>query len=159
MVNIGPAPLREDELRFIDEVAALLAPRGMPTSAGRVYGYVLLNEAPVSLDQIAAQLDMSKGGAWNAAKTLERCGQVRRYGERGSKRALYGPTENYDAAMLEQSALMGAMGALMEESAKITSSGRVAGRLRDMARFHLTMREIIEAGIRELNAGRARRTG
>jgi biotin operon repressor len=157
MVNIGSSGLSEDERRFIDEVAALLAPRGMPTSAGRVYGYVLLNEAPVSLEQIAAQLDMSKGGAWTAAKTLERCGQVRRYGERGSKRALYGPTENYDAAMLEQSALMGAMGALMQESAALRS-GRVARRLEEMAGFYLGMRETIEAGIRELSARRARRT-
>lgn len=159
MVNISPNPLGEQERRFIDEIAALLAPRGMPISAGRIYGYVLLNEAPVSLEQIAEHLGMSRGGAWNAAKTLERCGQVRRYGERGSKRALYGPTENYDAAMLEQSALLGAMGALMAESAAVTASGRVAGRLKDMARFYLAMRETIEAGIRELNAGRARRTG
>ncbi|CAN7419331.1 hypothetical protein LJR225_002695 [Phenylobacterium sp. LjRoot225] len=159
MVNLGPAPLSEDDLRFIDEIAALLAPRGMPPSAGRVYGYLLLNEAPVSLEQIATQLDMSKGGAWNAAKTLVHCGQIRRYGERGSKRGLFGPSENYAAGMLEQSALWGAMGALMEDSAATAGSGVVAGRLKEMARFYLTMRDTIEAGIRQLNAGRARKTG
>lgn len=156
MLNI-PDRLGDDERRFMDEFAALLAYRGMPLSSGRLYGYLLLQQAPVTLEQIGADLGLSKGGAWNAAKVLERCGHVRRYGEPGSKRLLYAATDNYAAPLLEQCALLGSVGALLQSSAGIVAKDQAATRVSEMSEFYFSMKQIMEDAIRDLDAVRARK--
>src|SRR3954466_9358131 len=52
--------LGEAELRFIDEVAALLEPWGMGASVGRFFAYLLLADAPTPIETIAADLEMSR---------------------------------------------------------------------------------------------------
>jgi len=156
MVNI-PDRLGDDERRFMDEFAALLALRGMPLSSGRLYGYLLLQQTPVSLDQIGADLELSKGGAWNAAKVLERCGHVRRYGEPGSKRLLYAATDNYAAPLLEQCGLLGQVGALLQSSSGTLAKGQAATRLAEMSEFYFSIKQTMEDAIRELDALRARK--
>ncbi len=155
MINISTRTLGDDEHRFINEIASLLAPWGMPVMSGRVFGYVLLNQGPVSVNQIAADLKTSKVGAWNAARRLEEFGHVRRYGEPGSKRALYGPTDNFAAPLVEQCSLLGALGILLQKRASTTAKGDVAVRLQEMAQFYLSMRQAMEAAVKKLNASRS----
>lgn len=156
MLNI-PDRLGDDERRFMDEFAALLALRGMPLSSGRLYGYLLLQQTPVSLEKIGADLELSKGGAWNAAKVLERCGHVRRYGEPGSKRLLYAATDNYAAPLLEQCALLGQVGSLLQTSAGSIAKAQAATRLAEMSDFYFSMKQTMEDAIRDLDALRARK--
>lgn len=156
MLNI-PDRLGDDERRFMDEFAALLAVRGMPLSSGRLYGYLLLQQAPVGLDQIGADLELSKGGAWNAAKVLERCGHVRRYGEPGSKRLLYAATDNYSAPLLEQCALLGQVGALLQSATGTIAKARAGTRLAEMSEFYFSIKRMMEDAIRDLDALRARK--
>lgn len=156
MLNI-PDRLGDDERRFMDEFAALLALRGMPLSSGRLYGYLLLQQTPVSLDQIGSDLELSKGGAWNAAKVLERCGHVRRYGEPGSKRLLYAATDNYAAPLLEQCALLGQVGALLENASGTVAKARAGTRVAEMSEFYFSIKQIMENAIRELDALRAKK--
>lgn len=144
---------RADQLRFINEIASLLEPWGMPRTSGRLFGYLLLSEAPVGLDQIAADLEMSKSGACNAARLLERFGNARRYGEPGSKRVLYGPSDNYAAPLAAQSFLLGTLGGVLQTYASTTASGNSAPRLQEMAHFYLSMRSAMDAAIGKLNAG------
>ena len=138
------------EHRFVQDVASLLATWGMPSSVGRVYGYLLLKQAPVSLDQIALELQMSKGGAWAAARRLEQIGHARRYGEPGSKRALFGPSDNYETPVLDYSALLGAFGKLLESAAATADTKRAATGLSERAQFYLSMRQTIETAVRAL---------
>jgi DNA-binding transcriptional regulator GbsR (MarR family) len=42
--------------RFIEDSARLLVPWGVPQTAARVYGYLLLLPEPVSLDRMTADL-------------------------------------------------------------------------------------------------------
>lgn len=86
-MNIPVNKLNNAELQFIQDVASVFAPIGMPSSIGRLYGYLLLKQTPTSLDQIALDLSMSKGSAWNGARHLERYGFARRLSEPGGKRA------------------------------------------------------------------------
>jgi hypothetical protein len=151
-MNIASSGLTDDQRLFVEEYAAILAPWGLPPAAGRLYGYALLQSKPVSLDQIAVDLEMSKAGAWTAAKVLERCGHVRRYGEPGSKRALYAATYNYASLLAEHCAMWGEMGALLQNSASAVASDGAADRLQEMGRFFLALRTKIEAAIRELKA-------
>jgi hypothetical protein len=151
-MNIASSRLTDDQRIFIEEYAALLAPWGLPPASGRVCGYTLLQQKPVSLDQIAADLEMSKAGAWNAAKVLERCGHVRRYGEPGSKRAMYAASHNYASILAEHCAMWGDMGALLQNSASTVATGAAADRLQEMGRFFVALRARIEQAIGELKA-------
>ncbi|MDB5972186.1 MAG: hypothetical protein JWQ90_4636 [Hydrocarboniphaga sp.] len=157
IVNIPASQLSEDELRFVDDMAGLLAPWGMAVMSGRVYGYLLLHQGPVSVNQIAADLQVSKVAAWNAARSLEEFGHVRRYGEPGSKRALYGPTDNFDVPMVKQCVLLGALGALLRNSASTVAKGETATRLRAMSQFYVSIQQAMEASIRDLNAKKSLR--
>ena len=84
-------PIRsgKGERRFIEDVARLLTPWGVPPVAARLYGYLLLSPRPVSLGQITADLEISKSSASVAARLLESYTLARRHGEAGTKRALY----------------------------------------------------------------------
>jgi hypothetical protein len=154
MINIVKQPLHDDELAFIDEMASLLTPWGMAVSSGRVYGYLLLKQKPVGLDQIGTDLRMSKVSAWKAARDLADFGHVRRYGEPGSKRALYGPTDNFDTPFQKQCSLLGALGRLLRIGAASVGGGETAERLQEMARFYLSLQQTMESTIRDLNAQR-----
>lgn len=135
-------------------MASLLAPWGLPMSQGRVYAYVLLNAEPVGLDQIAADLEMSKGGAWTAATQLERFGHIRRYGTPGSKRGLFGPSEDCTAIMSKHSALLGALGRLYQRCAETVAAVEVAARMEELSEFHLGMRQAIDGVIAQVKAKR-----
>lgn len=151
MVNIVKRTLSDGERHFIDTIASLLTPWGMAPLMARVYGYLLLNEEPVSLDRIAIDLQISKVGAWKAARALEEFGHVHRYGAPGSKRAYYGPTDSFETPMIKQSTLLAALGRLMQTGASTIASGDAAVRLKKMSRFYLAMRKAMEVTIKELH--------
>lgn len=145
-------PLAREQLRFIDDVASLLVPSGMPQTVARLYGYLLLSVAPVSLDRISADLELSKSSASVAARLLEKHALLRRHGERGSKRALYTVSESYAGLLSEKSFLLGKLGTLLDSRAGAVASGAAATRLKDMSRFYLSMRDAMDAAIREFHA-------
>jgi DNA-binding Lrp family transcriptional regulator len=158
-----PDDLRAEERQFIESIAELLAPWGMSLMSGRVYGYILLNQGTVSVNQIAAALGTSNVAAWNAARSLEAFGHVRRYGEQGSKRALYGPTDNFDAPFVKRAELLGALAKQLRGAASSivrsrargrasTGKGSAPPRLRAMARFYVSMQRAMATVIQELNA-------
>jgi hypothetical protein len=152
MMDITRSSLTTAELHFVQEVASVFAPVGMPSSVGRVYGYLLLRQSPISLDQIASDLSLSKGGTWNAARLLERYGQVQRYSEPGGKRAMYAPSENFGASFMPLISLLGAFGNVLQSGAATVATGEAAARLAARARFNLLLRQTIETAIIELNA-------
>src|SRR5207244_11454935 len=91
MPNISDERLSAAERRFVDDIARLLVPWGVPQTAARLYGYLLLCPEPVSLDRIAADLEVSKSSASVAARLLEMYTLARRHGERGSRHLLLAP--------------------------------------------------------------------
>ncbi len=68
----------EDERRFVEDVARLLTPWGVPPVAARLYGRLLLCPNSVGLDQITEDLGISKSSASVVARLLEnpRCRAV-----------------------------------------------------------------------------------
>ena len=149
MPNMSKETLDNDQFHFIDEVASLLIPWGMPPAAARLYGYLLLSKGAVSLDQIAIDLEVSKSSASVAARLLEQCMLIRRHGERGSKRALYGATENYAGLFNERSLLLGALGNLLQSRVDEVATGEAAKRLQDMSSLYLSMQEAMNSAVRK----------
>jgi hypothetical protein len=152
MPNTSKQGVSAAQVRFVDDVACLLVPWGMPQIAARLYGYLLLRVAPVGLDRISADLEISKSSASVAARLLERHTLARRHGERGSKRVLYSVSDNYAGVLSEQSSLLGDVAVLLQNRAAAVASGTTAIRLEAMSRFYLSMREAMEKAIRDFNA-------
>lgn len=148
--------LTAEQHRFIEDIASLLAPWGMPQTAGRMYGYMLLSGQAVGLDEIAEDLEISKSSASVAARLLERHAILRRQGERGSKRVLYEATDYYAGFLGQQSFLLGEIGALLQSRAGLVSAGAASKRLKEMSKFYLTLRKSMEAAIETFGGGAAR---
>jgi HTH-type transcriptional regulator, osmoprotectant uptake regulator len=144
----------EAKRRFIEDVARLLAPWGVPQTAARLYGYLLLSAEPVSLDRIATDLEISKSSASVAARLLEQYTLARRHGERGSKRALYEASDNYEGMLTDQNRLLNALADLLRSGAGAASSKTTRDRLEEMARFYLVTRQAMESALQRWRASR-----
>jgi hypothetical protein len=152
IMNIVRNSLSTAELHFVQQVASVFAPVGMASSVGRVYGYLLLKQSPMSLEQIASDLSLSKGAAWNAARVLERYGQAQRYSERGGKRAMYAPSENFGSSLLTILSLLGTFGNVLQSGAATAATGEASAQLAARGKFHLLLRQTMETAIIGLNA-------
>ena len=141
-----------NDRHFIDDMARLLMAWGVPQAAALLYGYLLLRPTPTSLDQIAAGLGTSKSGASIAARLLEKYTLARRHSERGSKRALYAASENYEGILSEQKKLLQTMADLLKSGANIASPGVARKRLEKMAKFYMEINEAMNTALQRWNA-------
>lgn len=130
---------------FIEEVAALLGIWGVPQTPGRLFAHLLLKQRPASLDQIADELDVGKTTASDAAKLMERYGFLRRFGTPGSKRALYGPSDDFTAFYLKQASYLLRMGKVMDAQADNDPALPSAQRLRAMAEYYSRLGKAMNA--------------
>jgi hypothetical protein len=152
MLNISNYRLSRTDHQFVNDVARLLVPWGVPQTAARLYGYLLLSAEPANLDRITAALEISKSSASVAARLLEQYRLARRSGERGSKRALYEASDNYEEILSGQNQLLAALGELMRNGAGNAGSKRTRDRLREMADFYFATREAMETLLRQWRA-------
>ncbi|MBB4857295.1 DNA-binding transcriptional regulator GbsR (MarR family) [Novosphingobium chloroacetimidivorans] len=136
----------EDE-RFLDDIALLMAPWGWARPVGRIYAYLLLRAGPATLDEIAADLGMSKSNASVAARTLEHCGNARRHSEPGSKRIYYAVPDSHGGSFIERAALLGRLETLFERQTERDLPAPVMARFDTLAAFYARMREAMEGVI------------
>ncbi len=141
MQNMSNGDLSKQQRHFIDELEMLVIPWGMPITAARLYGYLQLQDKPVSLDDIAASLEVSKSNACAAAKVLETQGNAKRQGERGSKRVLYTIGEDPGTALRRQTELLGMMSDLIAERKDDVAEGLPRERLARLSAFHSDLRK------------------
>lgn len=144
MQNLSNSKPSDEQRRFLDEFATLLAGWNMPNNAARVYGYLLLQGDPASLDEIAANLEISKSNACTAAKVLETAGHCRRVAQRGTKRVLYVAREDFGTPFLLRTASLGALNRLMATRGTKETGGPAAQRLTELAAFYETMQTAME---------------
>jgi DNA-binding transcriptional regulator GbsR (MarR family) len=75
--------------RFIEQLGLIAEDDGLPRIAGRMFAIILLAEAPMSLDDIATALGVSKASASTDARILLRHGWIRRVVHPGNRRDYY----------------------------------------------------------------------
>lgn len=148
MPNMSNNPPTGDELRFIEDVARLFVPWGVPQTSARIYGYLMLSDEPVSLDEIAAALHVSKSSASVAARLLERYTLVHRRSMRGSKRILYEVSDAYSEMLAGQDRMLRSLTELLRDGERHARSEAAKTRLADMAEFYDMTREAM-ATVRE----------
>jgi len=145
------------EQRFIEDIAGLLIPWGVPPAAARLYGHLLLCPWPVSLDEIVASLKISKSSASVAARLLESYTLARRHREPGTKRVLYAVADNYEAMIGQQNRLLDALAEQLRAGAEIVRSKEARARLQEMAEFYGLMREAMDDALGRWKRGRRQR--
>lgn len=136
--------LSEADRRFLDDIASLMAPWGWSRHIARIFAFLLISEAPVTLDEISEQLGISKSIASVAARELEQYGNARRHSQPGTKQILYSAPDKRAGPFLDQAAMMGTMAALLERQRPAAGGDKVAMRLASMAQFLRAMRGAIE---------------
>jgi DNA-binding MarR family transcriptional regulator len=67
-----------DQQRFIERLGGHFAEQGLPRIGGRLLAMLMLSPEPVSLDDLARSLQVSKGSVSSNARMLERSGIVER---------------------------------------------------------------------------------
>ena len=145
MPNIANKVIRQTRERFIQGMAQILVPWGVPQTAARLYGYLLLAEEPVSLDRIVADLEISKSTASVAARLLVTYTLARRTGQRGTRTALFEASEDFNGMLNAQKRASEQLAVLIKEGAQTTSSRKTRERLRTMAEFYLLNRDAMES--------------
>lgn len=140
-----------EQARFIEDFALLLVQWNMPITAARLYAYLYLRTEPVSLDQIAADLEISKSNASTAARMLESHGNARRVTERGTKRISYLPSDDPGAPLRKHTELLGSMARMIEERKAGIAAGEARAQLERLARFHADLQRAMETVVLKPN--------
>jgi DNA-binding MarR family transcriptional regulator len=144
MQNIASSRLTEPQRRFIGDLAATLGVWSMSFNAARLYGYLQICNEPVSLDDIAQDLEISRSHAFSAAKQLEQAGNARRLGERGSKRVRFVAGGDPGLPLRRQTEALGRLAALITTSREDVCDGPAAERLAHLAQFHRDLKAAME---------------
>jgi DNA-binding transcriptional regulator GbsR (MarR family) len=123
-------------LRIADEFGHAWARYGLALTVGRVFGLLLASDGPLSLDEIAAELGVSKSGASVAARELERSGIARRLGTSGSRRVLYEAAGSMEPSFDATFARIRESLELIERSEPLLRAGPALERMRLMRELH-----------------------
>src|SRR2546430_17192681 len=126
----------DGRLQIADDIGHLYGKYGLALSIGRVFGLLLASEAPLSLDEIAETLGISKSGASVAARDLERVGVVRRLGTPGSKRVLYEATDEMETTFTGTFARVRDSLSAMQRAESLLRPGKAKRRMKGNVEVH-----------------------
>ncbi len=132
---------------FVENMGQLMATWGLPRNTGRLYAYLLLRAAPVSLDEIAADIGVAKSGASVGARQLAASGLARASGERGSRRIRYEPVYALEPMFEARQRQFAALMARFHEGARAAPAGAPRQRLVAMANTLERVVDDVTAGI------------
>jgi DNA-binding transcriptional regulator GbsR (MarR family) len=146
-MDMSSSRLSPEQTLFIDDLADLLSTWSLTAHAARLYGYLQIMNEPVSLDDIALDLEMSRSHAHTAARMLEEHGNARSMSTRGSRRLLYVAGDNPGTPLRRQAQTLGRMSELIAARSSIVSDGVAADRLERLAKFHRRLHDAMNAVI------------
>jgi DNA-binding transcriptional regulator GbsR (MarR family) len=135
-VTKAPPRVEDARRRFVEDIGHLYARYGLALTVGRVFGLLLVTDDPLSLDDLAEQLGVSKSGISVATRDLERLGVARRRGTPGSRRVLYEANDSMEPIFEGQfDRIRGTLGTLRRADAAL-APGQAKARMREMIELH-----------------------
>ena len=155
MLNIDRLPLTADQERFLDDMGSFFAGYGLAHPVGRAFGYLLLRNGPVTLDQIAADLQISKSGASTIARALSNFRLARRVPERGSRRIRYEATSAVDLLIASAVEKLTTFVGVLTTGVRAAPAGAPSVRLEELARITRLYRDAVETalqGVKDMTA-------
>jgi HTH-type transcriptional regulator, osmoprotectant uptake regulator len=130
------APADSARIAIADDIGRVYTRYGLALSIGRVFGLLLASDEPLTLDEIAGTLGISKSGASVAARDLERVGVVHRLGTPGSKRVVYEATESMESTFAGTFARVRDSLNAMNRAHDQLPAGKAKRRMREMVQVH-----------------------
>lgn len=122
--------------RFVEAMGRHLEAEGVPRIGGRLYGFLLLQQGAVSLDDLADQLAVSKTSVSTNARLLEQRGLIERETVPGDRRDYYRAADDQTRVLEIALERVRRMGDLLRDGGDAAGSRAVQGRLRTMLRFN-----------------------
>lgn len=115
--------LAPENQRFIERMGLVWEQEGIPRIAGRIFGFLLLQDSACSLDDMAAALEVSKASISTDARRLEQLQLIQRVSRPGDRRDYYAIAPDVPLRALElKIASMRRLSLPPEEHARLASS-------------------------------------
>ena len=136
---------------FIERMGLVLELEGLPRIAGRIFGLLLVSEDARSLDDLAAELQVSKGSVSTNARLLEQRGLLERLCRPADRRDYYSvPADLFlhtmDQRLARWQRFHEAIGAA--RTSLPIRSPEVRDRLEEYEQAYAFMSEVIRDGLR-----------
>lgn len=127
-----------DEQEFVERVGRQFEADGVPRIGGRLYGFLLLQDEPRSLDELAQALRVSKASISTNARLLVQRGLMERVTRPGDRRDFYAPATDLAGVLELRLRRVREMTELLSFGAGAVPDDRpaAADRLHRMARFN-----------------------
>jgi DNA-binding transcriptional regulator GbsR (MarR family) len=122
--------------RVVDDFGQLFARYGLALTTGRVFGLLLISDDPLSLDDIATLLGVSKSSTSVTARELERLGIARRFAIAGSRRIVYELGDDLEPIFESQLTRVRQQLAVLDRAEPLLAAGRARDRLQRMQQLH-----------------------
>lgn len=148
--------MRDAGQEFVESMGRHLEEEGAARIAGRLFGFLMLQEEPRSLDELAEALRVSKGSVSSNARLLEQWGVAERITEPGDRRDFYALAPDMHARILErQVARIGTLIERMRHGRESLGpvSDVVDDRFRRSVRFHEEVLGILGEALERVRAG------
>ncbi len=143
---------------FIESMGRQFEEDGAPRIAGRLFGFLMLQEEPCSLDDVAEQLQVSKGSASSNARLLEQLGIAERVTRAGDRRDYYQISPDIGERTLER-AVQGIermLGRLRRGAVVVGDrSAAVSARFDGTFRFHERAMQVVTDLLGQVRARRS----
>jgi len=121
---------------FVEGFGHLYARYGVSITFGRLFGLLLVSDGPMSLDEIADTLGISKSGATVSARELDRAGDILRHGTPGSRHIAYEAVDDMEPVFNATfTRVRDSLSLLRREEPSLTD-GRGKKRVRQMRALH-----------------------
>lgn len=132
--------LSAGQQRFVEEMGLAWEREGVPRIAGRIFGFLLLQADPCSLDDIATALGVSRASVSTDARCLERLHLVERVSRPGDRRDFWAIAGDAPASTVALHVdRLRRMRAALEEHGRLAVEGTplaVRGRLERLGAAH-----------------------
>jgi len=147
--------MHESVQQFVERMGVVMEAEGLPRSAGRIFGFLLLSSEPFSLDDLGERLQVSKASVSTNARLLEQCGMLERSSAPGDRRDFYRMRPDAWERVLQvaQKRWEVMRGLLTEAEATLPPEMETARRrLQEAAEFHAFLLDEAEALIERWRA-------
>jgi DNA-binding transcriptional regulator GbsR (MarR family) len=137
--------LNEEEQRFVERLGRHFEAEGVPRIGGRLFGFLLLQEEPRSLDEMAELLRVSKTSVSTNARLLDQWGLIQRVTRPGDRRDYYEAAPDQTRTLEFRLRHIREMGDLLTEAAHgFAERPRLQKRLAQMRRFNSEALTLLE---------------
>lgn len=92
--TLRPPPLSAGASQFVEDMGMVMERYGLPRIGGRIMGLFMIDEEPLSLDDIAKLLGVSRASVSTNLRMTEMIGMAKRVSRPGDRRDYYVGTED-----------------------------------------------------------------